>query len=31
MFLYVQPDPVHVAPKGGKAENENLPTELNRI
>lgn len=31
MFLYVQLDPVHVAPKGRKAENENLSTKLNRI
>lgn len=31
MFLYVQLDPVHVAPMRRKAENENLSAKLNRI
>lgn len=31
MFLYVQLDPVHVAPKDGKVENENVSIQFNGI
>jgi len=31
MFLYRQLDPIHVKPKDGKAENENISIKVNRI
>lgn len=31
MFLYVQLDPVHVAPKDGKVENENISIKFNGV